>query len=79
MLWSAPVRVVFALLTDTVMTDLTRRPVTMMWAPREALLAECRKLEGMRRVIAEFEDAGTSRAARLTNEPKAHLLVLLRR
>jgi hypothetical protein len=46
---------------DTVTIDLDRGPVTIPWASRAPLLAEFRKLEGMRRAVAEFENAGTSR------------------
>ncbi len=59
---------------DRVTIDLNRGPVVIPWASREALLAECRKLDAMGPVIAEFRNGGTSRPIRLTDEARAGLL-----
>ena len=62
---------------DTVTIDLNAGAVTIPWASREAVLAECRKRDCMLPVIDEFRNAGTSRPVRLAADERAALLAVL--
>jgi hypothetical protein len=62
---------------DTVTILLNGGPVTIPWASREALLAECGKLDSMRPAINEFRNAGTSRPVKLAANERAGLLAVI--
>ena len=64
--------------TDTVTIYLNGGPVTIPWASRDALLAECRKRDGsMLPAINEFRNAGTSRPVKLAANERAGLLAVI--
>ena len=62
---------------DHVEIPLSRETIELPWASRNALLDEFRHLDSMQPIIKEFEDAGTSRAIRLTRVQKADLIQVI--